>query len=122
VVPLAKADTFPYATPQRAVPVFWLIAALNLLAATLLGFTAIRATDRSRLSTSVFGILAFLVFLLACGLTGPAYGYREHGPAMQTTSILLIFCSAAEFLAAVLLSTTAFLLPELSERRTAPVT
>jgi len=122
VVPPVKADTFLLATPQRAVPVFWWIVALDLLAATLLVFIAIRATDRRGLSTTVLGLLAFLAFLLACGLTGPAFGYREHGPAMQTACILLFFCSAAEFLAAMLLSTTAFLFPELSERRTAPVT
>ena len=111
VVPPVKADTSPHATPQRAVPVFWGIVVLNLLVATSLVFIAIRATDRSGLSPIVLGSLAFLAFASACFLAAPAFGYRAHGPAMQTACILLFLCSAAEFLAAVLVSTTALLRP-----------
>jgi len=116
VVPPVKADTFPLAAPQRAVHMFWGIVVLNFLAATDLVFLAIRATDRRGLSPAGLVLLAFLTFVLACFLTGPAFGFLKHGPAMQTACILLFFCSAAEFLAAVLLSTTALRLPS-DERR-----
>ena len=124
VIPPFKAGIFPHATPRSAVPVFWWIAALNLLAATLLVVIAIRATNRD--SIPFLGLLASLAFLLMCLLTGPAFTYLklylEHGPAIQTAWILLYLCVVAEFLAGVLASATAFLLPELSEQRTDTVT
>ena len=86
------------------------MAILNLLVATPLVFIAIWPTDRS--SRSLLGTLALLAFLLASVFTGPAFGFLGHGPVMRTASILLFFCAAAEFLAAVLVSTAAFLLGE----------
>ena len=110
VIPPVKADLSPHATSQSAATGLWVMAILNLLAATPLVFIAIWPTGRS--SRPLLGTLALLAFLLACVFTGPAFGFWGHGPAMQTASILLFFCAAAEFLAAVLVSTAAFLLGE----------
>jgi hypothetical protein len=112
VIPPVKADTFPGATPEGAVPAFWGCVVLSLLAATVLGFIAIRTKGRSSLSTTFLVLLAFLVLLLAFALTDAAFAYHSEGPAMQTAAILLFLCSAADLLAAVLVITTAFLLPK----------
>lgn len=112
VIPSAKADIFPSATPQRAVVALWGNVAFNLIAATVLLFIALRAAGRSRLSTTVLGLLAALALLLAFALTDAAFAYRIHGAAMQTARILLFLCSAADLLAAALVITAVFLFPK----------
>jgi phosphoglycerol transferase MdoB-like AlkP superfamily enzyme len=112
VIPPVKGDTFPLGTPQRAVPAFWINVLVTLLAAAVLAFIAIRAEGRSRPLTIALGLLAFLALLLAVALTDAAFAYRSHGPAMHTASILLFLCAAVDFLAAMLVTATAFLLPE----------
>lgn len=111
VIPQVKSDPFPGATPERAVPVFWAIAALNLLAAAVLVLIAVRTTGRSRLSTAVASAVAFLAVVSGLALTGPAGGAWSHGPAMHTASILLFLCVAADLIAAVLSTTTVFRMP-----------
>lgn len=111
VIPPVKIDRFPAAAPERAVPVFWAIAALNLLAAAVLVLIAVRTTGRSRLSTAVASAVAFLAVVSGLALAGPAGGFLSHGPAMHTASILLFLCVAADLIAAVLAATTAFRMP-----------
>jgi Zn-dependent protease with chaperone function len=60
VIPPVRADIFPRAAPQRAATAFWANVACNLLAATVLVFIAVRATGRSRLSTTILELMAFL--------------------------------------------------------------
>jgi hypothetical protein len=48
VIPPVRADTFPGATPWNAVPAFWIIVSFHVLAATVLGFTAVRTTAVAR--------------------------------------------------------------------------
>ena len=112
VIPPVKADTYQYATPERAALAFWVIAVFNLLTAAVLGANAIRATVRSRRLLINFGMLSFIVLLFALGLTDAACALRGHGPDMQTASALLFLCVAADVFAAVLSFTTAFLLPK----------
>jgi hypothetical protein len=102
VIPPVRADIFPRAAPQRAATAFWANVACNLLAATVLVFIAVRATGRSRLSTTILELMAFLALLLSFLLTSAAFGFRAHGPAMHTVSVLLFICSAADLLAAAL--------------------
>ncbi len=112
VIPPVKAATFPGATPESAVPAFWVNVVLSLLTATVLGFIAIRTKGRSRISTTGLVLLAFLVLLLAFALVDAAFAYNSEGPTMQTAAILLFICSAADLLAAVLVITTVFVLPK----------
>jgi hypothetical protein len=111
VIPLVKIDPFPGAAPERANPVFWAIAALNLLAAAVLVLVAVRTTGRSQLSTAGAGAVAFFAVVSGLLLAGPAGGFLAHGPAMHTASILLFLCVAADLIAAVLTATTAFRMP-----------
>jgi hypothetical protein len=111
VIPQVKIDRFPAAAPERAVPVFWAIAALNLLAAASLVLIAVRTTGRSHQSTAIASVVAFLGVVSGLLLAGPAGGFLAHGPAMHTASILLFLCVAADLIAAVLTATTAFRMP-----------
>ena len=112
VIPPVKADIFPSAAPQRAAAAFWVNVAFNLLAATVLVFIALRAAGRSRLSTTVLGLLAALALLLAFALTDAAFALQTHGAAMQTVPIRLFLCSATDLLAAALVVTAVFLFPK----------
>lgn len=112
IIPPVRVDTFPLATPDRAVAAFWVEVVFNVLAATVVGFIAIRTTGRSRPSTFVLGLLAFLVLLFGYGLTDAALAFRAHGPALHAARMSLFFCSATDLLAALLVIATAFLLPK----------
>jgi hypothetical protein len=111
VVPLTnKAGTFPDGTPGAMVPVSWAIVVLDILVGASLAFIAVRAGHARRPSPVVLGYLAFLAFVPASFLAVPAFAFRGHGPIMLTVSILMLLCSAAEFLVTGLVSTTALLL------------
>lgn len=112
VIPPVKADAHPGATPQTAVPAFWINVGLNLLAAAGLGFLAVRTRNRSPLTTIVFGFGAVVALLLALALLDAASAYSGHGRAMRTATILLFFCSAIEALAAALSIATAIRYPK----------
>jgi hypothetical protein len=112
VVPPVKADTFPQAAPERAVPFFWGIVVVNLLAAADLMSLAIRVTKRRGLSPASLVLPAFLAFASAGLFAAPGFAFLGHGPAMRTASILLLVCSAAEFVVTGLVSRTALVLPK----------
>ena len=107
VIPSVKVDTYPAAAPQSAVPAFWANVGLHILTATVLGLLAIRARGRSRFTTAVLGLMAFVVVVLALALTAAASAFGSHGPAMRTATNLLFFCSAIDALAAMLIIATA---------------
>ena len=112
VIQPVKADTFWGASPATAVPAFWVIIGLNLLAAATLVFIAIWSKGKSWISTSVLVVLGLVVLLFGIALGDGALAYQSEGPSMQTVSILLFFCAAADFLAGVLVVITAFLHPQ----------
>jgi hypothetical protein len=113
VIPSVKVDAYyTAATPERAVRAFWANVGLNILAATVLGLLAIRGRGRSRLTTTVLVVTAFVVVLLAIVLTDAASAFGSHGPAMRTATNLLFLCSAIDALAAVLIIATAIRFPK----------
>jgi len=112
VIPPARTDTFPLATPERAVPAFWVNFVFNLTAAAILGLIAIRIRWRSHLSTSVLVLLAIFILLFTLALVDAAFAYRSHGPSMQTATTLLFFCGISDFLAALLVIATAVRFPK----------
>jgi len=113
VIPLTKkAGTFPDGTPGESVAVFWAIAILDILVSASLAFIAVRAGRGRRSSPAVLGLLAFLAFVSACILAIPAIKFPGHGPVMLAVSILLILCSAANFVVTGLAGTTALRLPD----------
>ena len=112
VIQQVQAATFPGATPERAVPAFWVNIGLNFAAAATLVFIAIWSKGRSWISISVLVVIGLVTMFLGIALTDAAFAFQAAGPSMQTVSILLFFCAAADFLAGVLVIITAFLLPK----------
>ena len=115
VIPPVQAATFPGVTPERAVPAFWVNIGLNFAAAAILVCIAIWSKGRSWISTSVLVVIGLVALFLGIALTDAFFAFKEAGPSMQTVSMLLLFCAAADFLAGVLVVITAFLRPQKHE-------
>ncbi len=114
VIGPVKAEAAAGATPERAVHAFWVNIGINLLSAITLGLLAIRSKGRGWISTSVHIITGLVIMFLSIALADAASAYQSHGPAMQTATVLLFLCAAADFLTGALVFTTAFLQPEKS--------
>jgi len=112
VIGPVKVEVSLGATPERAVQAFWANFGLNLLSAVAFILIAIRSKGRSWISTSVHIIVGLIVLFLGIALADAASAYKSHGPSMQTASILLFLCAAADFLTGALVVTTAFLQPK----------
>lgn len=111
VIPPVRADTFPGATPESAVPAFLIIVFFQVLAAAVVGLTAARITTVGRAWRPVILVpLALLVLLSAYALEEPGRAYSREGPAMQTASVFLLACAASDLVAAVLMMAAAALL------------
>jgi len=111
VIPSVKADRSPQAAPDRAARLFWGIVVLDVVLAACVAFIAVRTGHGRRTWPVAVGSLAFLGFIVACFLATTA-AFLTHDPPMWTAAILGVFCSAAEFIVAGLLSVTALLLPK----------
>jgi len=114
VIPPVKADTFPLATPEKAVPAFWVNVIFNLTAATALGIMGYRTIARSRFSTSILVLLSILIFIFSYALIDAALACRSHGLAMHHASLFLIFCAMTGFIVALLVMATATFFPKRS--------
>jgi len=112
VIPPVKADTYPGVKHDIVAAAFWVNISLNLLSAFSVFFIAIRSKERSWKSTSVLIIIGILVSILGLALADAASAYQNHGPFMQSASILLFICAAIDFLAGVTVITIAFLMPK----------
>jgi quinol-cytochrome oxidoreductase complex cytochrome b subunit len=112
IIPPVKNDTFPRATPERAVPAFFVNVVYNLVVAVVLGVIGFRTTGRSRWSTIVLWSVGLLTLLFAYALNDAAFAYRGHGPALHTATILLHFCSVADLVAALVALIAALFLPK----------
>ena len=112
IIPPVKADTYPGVNHEIAAAAFWGNIGLNLLSAFSLFFIAIRSKERNWKSTSVLVIVGIIALLLGLALADAASAYQKHGPSMESASILLFICAAADFLAGVTVITSAFLRPK----------
>jgi hypothetical protein len=114
VIQPVQAATFPGATPESAVPAFWVNIGLNFVAAVILVCIAIWSKGRSWISTSVLVVIGLVSLFMGIALTDAFFAFQAAGPSMQTVSMLLFFCAAADFLAGALVITTAFLRPKIA--------
>lgn len=109
VIPPVRADTFPHATPQRAVPAFWVNVILNILvAAEAFGSSRLRsgrATPR-RVWAGVSGLVALL---LGLALMDAATALAAHGPAMRGAVVALWVCVCLDLAGGVLMIVSAFM-------------
>ena len=112
VIPPVKADTYPGVKHDKVAAAFWVNISLNLISAFSIFFIAIRSKERSWKSTSVLIVMGILVLILGLALADAASAYQNHGPSMQSASILLFICAAIDFLSGVTIITIAFLMPK----------
>ena len=86
VIPAVRADTFPHATPERAVPAFWVAIVLDVLVA---GTALASGRFGYRVLAGIMGIVALL---LGLALVDAATAYPAHGPAMHAVVVVLWLC------------------------------
>jgi len=112
VIPSVTVDTSPHATPERAVPAFWVSVALHLLAAAF--FLEVGITTRGRTVPLMVMqmVVCLLVLLLGYGLTDAAAACLGHGPQMHRTAILLFASAAATCISALIGISVAYLIPK----------
>ncbi|HEX4932344.1 MAG TPA: hypothetical protein VFV33_04140 [Gemmatimonadaceae bacterium] len=107
VIPLVAADTFPGASPERAVPAFWgHVGLVRLVAAAAL--TASRlGPARARLRRVLAGAAALLALVLGLLLVDAAMAFRGHGSGMYTAVVALWVCVGLDVAAGIALAVSA---------------
>jgi hypothetical protein len=109
VIPPVRADTFPHATPERAVPAFWLNVILNILVAAA-AFDSSRFRSGRAARPRIWGGLAGLVaLLLAVALMDAAAALAAHGPAMRGAVVALWLCVCLDLSGGVFMIVSAFM-------------
>jgi hypothetical protein len=112
VIPAIKEEVMRGGTPEKAVTAFWVNIGFNALSAISIIVIALKSKGRSWISTSLLVFVGFIIMLLGLALADAASAYQKHGPSMQSASLFLFICAAADFLAGLTVITTAFLLPK----------
>jgi hypothetical protein len=113
VIPFVKFYSFPGATPENALPVFWSIAFYKFIVGTIFMFVAYHFTGRSNLLSVFFVVMATVDFILMIAFIDTALAYRSHGIAMHIATILLLSCSIANLLTVLLIIRAVILSPKL---------
>ncbi len=111
VIGPVKEDVYRGATPDVAVKAFWFNAGFTLFMAAILVLVAVPSKGRSGISTAVHIVVGLIVTILGLILIDAASAYQGHGPEMQTASILLYICAAADILAGISVFIMTFLQP-----------
>ena len=102
VIPAVITDAFQGATPERAVPVLWGIAAANLMLA--LWYLAVGYGRLQGLALARWARLIELILspLFTAPLLDAALAYGSHGKGMQWASVALFGCTVGGCFSAVL--------------------
>ncbi len=102
VLPAVVADAFPAATPERAVPVLWVLIVANLVLA-LWHFTISGGHFRVVANAKLVWLIGpiFSLFVVA-PLVDAAFSYWSQGQAMHVASIALFGCVIGGAFGAVL--------------------
>jgi hypothetical protein len=96
VIPRVKADTFPFATPDTAVPAFWGVVMADVLVGAALLSTALMTRRGRRVRPVLIVAAGFVGRLLGLGMLDAALAFTGHGPAMRGPMIALFVCVGAE--------------------------
>jgi hypothetical protein len=102
VIPAVITDAFQGATPERAAPVLWGIAAANLMLA--LWYLAVGTGRLPGLALARWAWLIGLTLslLFTAPLLDAALAYGSHGKGMQWASVALFGCTVGGAFSAVL--------------------
>ena len=112
VIPAVRFYIFPGATPERAVPAFWVATASLAVTAIVFLVLAVRARAR-RLGVTVTAALTSLVLLfLTLAFADARAAYLAWGPGFHFPALVLLLCAAASLSAVVMGLSAALLLPK----------
>ena len=103
VLPQVAADSFPGATPQRALPALWTISALYVVAGgALMGYA-----PHAHARTTIGAWLCLLIGFMAAFGAGPLFdasgSYAGHGPALHLSAWVLALSAVASIASLVLI-------------------
>jgi len=101
VIPLVRADTFPSATPDSAVPAFWGNVLLVLLVAAAAVTSSRLGLSRATLRRALAGIPGLLALVLGLVLIDAATAYSGHGPGMHGAVVALWVCVCLDVAAGI---------------------
>lgn len=101
IIPQVKADTSPTATPERAVPAFWVIVSIQLLIVAALIYS-IMFSHREGHFENGFLVTAGVVMILSSLILIDAASASLGHPDLHVVAILLFICIGFDFIAGVL--------------------
>jgi len=101
VIPLVRADTFPGATPDRAVPAFWGNVVLVLLVAAAAVIASRLGLERATLRRVLAGVPGLVALGLGLALIDAATAFSGHGPAMHRAVVALWVCVCIDVAAGI---------------------
>lgn len=109
VIPSVRSDTFPRATPDRAVPAFW----ENVLLSVLVSATALASSragsTRATLRRVLPGVAGLVALLLGLLLIDAATAFSGHGPEMHRAVVALWVCVCFDLVGGGLMVVSAFM-------------
>jgi len=101
VIPPVRADTFPSATPDRAVPAFWGNVLLLLVVAAAAVTSSRLGLNRSTLRRVLAGVPGLLALVLGLLLIDAATAFSGHGPGMHGAVVALWGCVCLDVAAGI---------------------
>ena len=101
VIPLVRADTFPGAAPDRAVPAFWANVLLVLLVVAAAVTSSRLGSNRATLRRALAGAPGLLALVLGLLLIDAAIAFSGHGPGMHGAVVALWVCVCLDVAAGI---------------------
>ncbi|MCX6253699.1 MAG: hypothetical protein NTV31_04390 [Bacteroidia bacterium] len=101
IIPQVKADISPTATPERAVPAFWVIVLIQLLIVAALIYS-IMFSHREGHFENGFLVTAGVVLILLSLILIDAASASLSMPELRSTAIFLFICIGFDFIAGML--------------------
>jgi len=109
VIPPVRADTYPLATPDRAVPAFWANALLNVLVAATAFVSSRAGSTRPAPRRILPGVAGIVGLLLGLVLIDAATALSGHGPGMRGAVVALWVCVCLDLVGGAAMVVSAFL-------------
>jgi len=108
MIPLVRADTFPGAAPDRAVPAFWANVLLVLLVVAAAVTSSRLGSNRATLRRVLAGVAGFLALVLGLLLIDAAAAFSGHGPGMHRAVVALWVCVCLDVAGGIAMVGSAF--------------
>lgn len=114
VIPRAASDTSPIASPEGAVGSLWTFTIANII----FGLAMLGAAffTKGSVSTALLVLAGIGAFLFGLWMLDGAYSFMNHGPSMQTVTVVMFACVAGDWVAGILAFVGAVLLSRSRKR------